>query len=117
MRYKTLIILHPHRMLDSNASSRVIHFLGALPLISPRMQVTFYIVLLLWTWNWGLYGLLGDNQEQLEVAKSMHAPVATSPIADFHGRALRQKHAEPGLIEFDRRIGNVEMLTLQMDLR
>ncbi len=49
-------------MLDSNASSRVIHFLGALPLISPRMQVTFYIVLLLWTRNWGLYGLLGDNQ-------------------------------------------------------
>src|ERR1051326_5901183 len=59
------------------------------------------------------YRLLCNDQEELEVAKFVHPFIAAATIADLHGCALRQPHAELAFIELDWCIRNVEMLQLQ----
>jgi len=51
------------------------------------------------------------------MAESVHALIATATIADFHRGTLGQPHAEFGLAELNRSIGNIEVLPLQGNLR
>lgn len=57
-----------------------------------------------------LYRLLCNDEEELEMAKFVHALIAAATIADLHGGALRQPNAELAFVELDWCIRNVEML-------